>query len=324
MFNLKNKSLGRNLKDVSDVFFSLGGSKKEEKATSQEDKTFFLRRPKRFARVIPITSGKGGTGKSMVTSNLSIELVKCGKKTVIIDADLGLANLHLLMGKRPRYNIINLLDDNKEVREIVVKSAGGVKLVAGASGITELANLTLDQRKILVNKLSDLEKNNDIILVDTGAGIHLNTLMFLHACQEMIVVTNPDITAITDAYAVIKTTVEYNKNVIIGVIVNKTKKVEDAQVVYNKLSSIALKFLNIHIQNYGFIFEDDAIGRSILKKIPVSLSMDKTRSGECLKLIGQKIALGMDKKIEDIIHRQQSYFGRLSAILEDIGKRGVL
>ena len=157
-----------------------------------------------LARVITVTSGKGGVGKSNISLNLAIQLSKLGKKVVIFDADFGLANIEVMLGIRPGYNLSDVIFKGKNVNEIITSGPGNIGFVSGGSGVNELINLNSDQIHLLVNVLYELDNIADIIIIDTGAGISENVMEMILSSSEILLVTTPEPASITDAYALLK------------------------------------------------------------------------------------------------------------------------
>ena len=159
---------------------------------------------KEAARVIAVTSGKGGVGKSSVSVNLAIQFARMGKSVVILDADLGLANVEVMFGVIPKYNLSDLLYNGRELKEIICEGPEGIQFISGGSGIANLANFDKEQVKRLINKMTELEKIADIVIIDTGAGINPSVMEFLISSPETILVTTPEPTSVTDSYALLK------------------------------------------------------------------------------------------------------------------------
>jgi flagellar biosynthesis protein FlhG len=231
--------------------------------------------PARFmagsARVLCVTSGKGGTGKSILTSNLSTDLARRGKKVLAVDADLGLANLHLLLGVTPRRNLYHCLSSNLSFREVAERTTAGVCLVPGPSGVAELADLSSRDLAFLIGETGRVGASFDLVLVDTAAGIARMTTAFLHAAREIIVVTTPDLTAMTDAYATIKTTLRQNPSALASVVVNRARTARQGWEVFQTLDGIAGKFLGRRLCYLGYLPDDDTVRRSVAVKVPAVL-----------------------------------------------------
>ena len=196
------------------------------------------------ARVITITSGKGGVGKSSVAVNLAVQLRKLGKRVIIFDADLGLANVEVMFGAIPKYNLSDLIYQGRDIREIITPGPMDIGFISGGSGIVTMNNLTKDQISYLVHSLSKLDELADVILIDTGAGVSDSVLEFVIASPEVILVTTPEPSSLTDSYSLLKALYRnpgFIKNGIqIHVVANKVNSVQEGKLVYDKLESVAL------------------------------------------------------------------------------------
>ena len=196
-------------------------------------------------KIIAITSGKGGVGKTNFTVNLAIAMAMCGKKILIIDADLGMANVDVILGTTPQYNLLNLLDDNLSLEEIMATGPHDIKYISGGSGLEKLANLNINELEYIIDKIDQCEYVADYIFIDTGAGLNKNVLNFIIAADEVILLTTPEPTAITDAYAIMKAYSYYSKQSLIGVVVNRIFEDNEEELVLSKLSKTAEKFLDL-------------------------------------------------------------------------------
>jgi flagellar biosynthesis protein FlhG len=226
--------------------------------------------PRTNTKIIAVTSGKGGVGKSSFSLNLGICLSTMKdnpKKVIVFDADLGLANIHILLGFIPKYNLFHVIKGQKKMTEIIYKSDAGVDFIAGASGLSQLANLKDEERENLIEALKDISYA-DYIIVDTAAGITPNVLTFLASAHEIIVITTPEPTAITDAYGVIKSIVAEVENPDIKLVVNRVKNTTEATRVAKKVIDVCSQFLNVKVENLGFIYEDQIVNESVKKQIP--------------------------------------------------------
>ncbi len=212
---------------------------------------------------IAITSGKGGVGKTNVVINLAIALQRRKKKITIFDADLGLANIDILLGLTPKYNIVNLISDNLPIEKIMVDGPEGIKIIPASSGIQEITNLDPYQEERLVQELSNIEKFTDILLIDTAAGISDLVLSFLMSSEEIILVTNSEPTSIVDAYAVVKVVSKYDMEKPISVVVNSVKTQEEGEKVYNQLKNAVDRFIGREINLLGFLPYDKAVVEAV-------------------------------------------------------------
>lgn len=219
-------------------------------------------------RVIAVTSGKGGVGKSNIVVNLGLALSRQGLKVLLIDADLGLANLDILLGLTPSYTIQDLLAHRQTLAEVMAEGPEGLKILPASSGIPELAELDEYQKMFLLNELDNYSETLDVVLIDTGAGISRNVLFFNLAAQERIVVANNEPTSITDAYALIKVLVTKYGERRFQLLVNGLAQPRDGNLVYRTLLKVTERFLgrDISLEYLGVIPYDEAIPRAVLKQ----------------------------------------------------------
>ena len=214
-------------------------------------------------RVIAITSGKGGVGKTNIVANLGYALSQLGKRILILDADLGLANLDVILGITPKYNFAHVIEGEKTIHDITVKGPGNIEILPASSGIQELTNLSKEQGIRFLSELDSLLNSFDIFLIDTAAGISANVMYFNATAQEVMVVVSPEPTSITDAYALMKVlslkySIRYFK-----LVVNLAVNDEEAYEVYRQLSLVADRFLDISIEYMGFVLQDKNIPKSV-------------------------------------------------------------
>lgn len=275
------RKLGRNLSDLT------GQSRMPPRPAPKAEEPSSLKGC--GARVLCVTSGKGGTGKSVLTSNLAVELARRGKRVLAIDADLGLANLHLLLGVTPRRNLYHSLSDDLSFGEIAERAPEGVCLVPGPSGVAELADLGPRDLAHLVGETARAAAHFDLILVDTAAGISRMTTAFLYAAREIIVVTTPDLTAMTDAYATIKTTLRHNPAAVIAVVVNRAPSSRQGWEVFQTLDGIAGRFLGRRLCYLGYLPDDDTVRRAIAAKVPAVLMNPESAVAIRVREIGRTL-----------------------------------
>lgn len=244
----------------------------------------------RKTRIITITSGKGGVGKTNISVNMALAYAKLGKKVIVLDADLGLANVNVAMGIIPKYNLYHLIKKQKAMEEIILDTGYGVKIVAGASGFSKIANLSEEERGALVQELSKLAWA-DILIIDTSAGVSNNVLSFIQAADDVIVVTTPEPTAITDAYGIIKiiSTELDNEGIALKLVVNRAHSVMEGKSVGEKVTRIVGQFLNLKVDYLGFVYEDTAVSSAILKQKPFMLSDNKGKAAICIRHIVSRL-----------------------------------
>lgn len=220
------------------------------------------------ARIITISSGKGGVGKTNFTVNLGIALAKLGKRITIIDADLGLANVDVLFGIVTKFNLSNVIKGEISVQESMVKGPYDINIISGGSGIMDLIDLDQNQLEKLIHTLSYFNTISDYILIDTGAGLSKSVLSFVEAASDVVLIITPDPTSITDAYALIKNITNDDQKRI-KLIINRVESNEEGDEVFNKLEQAVTKFLNRELENLGYIFEDTNLKRAVRKQTPL-------------------------------------------------------
>jgi flagellar biosynthesis protein FlhG len=240
-------------------------------------------------RILTISSGKGGVGKTNLAINLAIAFAEIGKKVIVMDADLGLANVNVILGIIPKFNLYHVIKKQKKIREILVDTEYGIQIIAGASGFSQLANLDDEERTSFVEGVKELAFA-DIVIIDTGAGVSQNVLSFLRAADDAIIITTPEPTAITDAYGIIKSISTEINGPTIKLVVNRINSVMEGKRVAERVINIAGQFLNIKVSNLGFIFEDNAVQRAVIKQDPFIKSAPKSRASQSVKHLMSRLA----------------------------------
>jgi flagellar biosynthesis protein FlhG len=218
---------------------------------------------KKYVRTIAVASGKGGVGKTNVTANLAISLRKLGKKVMIVDADLGLSNIDVLLHLAPKHNIQNLLDGDMPLKDILIEGPHGIKILPAGSGVQELTALNEFQRLKILEAFDSYSDDVDVLLIDTAAGISENVAFFCIAAQEIVIVTSPEPTAITDAYALIKVLSTRYQEKEFHILVNSVRNPEEAVEVFRRLSLAADRFLNISLQYLGSLPYDESVQNAV-------------------------------------------------------------
>ncbi|MEW5814184.1 MAG: MinD/ParA family protein [Spirochaetota bacterium] len=241
-------------------------------------------------RIIAISSGKGGVGKTNISINLALAYAQLGKKVIVMDADLGLANVNVVLGVIPKYNLYHLIRKQKTMREIILDTSYGIQIVAGASGFSKIANLSEEERQTFIRELSELSIA-DILIIDTGAGVSNNVLSFIAAADDALIVTTPEPTAITDAYGIIKiiATEIDNLNLGLKLIVNRVKSVTEGKRVAQRVINIASQFLNLKVDYLGCVYDDTSVQNSVIKQRPFLLSDPKGKASICVKHIAGRL-----------------------------------
>ncbi len=245
---------------------------------------------KKRTRVITISSGKGGVGKTNLSINLALAYKKLGKKVIVLDADLGLANVNVVLGIIPKYNLYHLIKKQKKMKDIILDTNYGIQIVAGASGFSKIANLNEEERENFIQELLELSAA-DVIIIDTSAGVSSNVLDFIAAADEAIIITTPEPTAITDAYGIIKiiATEIDNFNLGLKLIVNRVKSVTEAKNIAERVINIAGQFLNLNVDYLGFVYEDPLVQSSVIKQKPFFIVDPGGKASICVQHIVSRL-----------------------------------
>jgi flagellar biosynthesis protein FlhG len=241
-------------------------------------------------KILAVTSGKGGVGKTNVVANLSVSLSELGKKVVVLDADFGLANIDVLLGLTPRYHLGHVLFGNKTLTEIMVQGPKGIRIIPASSGLQRMSELTLAQRNHLVQSFTNLDSETDYFIIDTAAGISRNVIHFLLSAQEVIVVSAPEPTAIVDAYAVIKIILAENPKKQIHVLINSVESYEDAHEVFCQINSVVKRFLNREVDYLGHIERDSHVPQAVRSQMVVTHRFPNAPASRCFRTLAQRIA----------------------------------
>jgi flagellar biosynthesis protein FlhG len=268
------------------------------------------------ARVIAVTSGKGGVGKTNLTVNLAIALSELGFRVIIMDADFGLANIDVLFGIIPKYSLVNVIRNEKNILEILAEGPKNIKFISGGSGVEELVRLGKKQLERFVNNIALLDKIADIVLIDTAAGLSDNVMNFVMAADEVILITTPEPTSITDAYALIKMVANRNREKIVKVVVNRAENTNEGNEILSKLSLVAEKFLDIKLQSLGCILQDENVTRAVKLQQPFFLSYPKGLATKSVRDIAKKFDDRKDEKQGDGIVGVKGFINRLAHFLE--------
>jgi flagellar biosynthesis protein FlhG len=241
-------------------------------------------------RIITISSGKGGVGKTNIVANLGFALCRFGKRVLILDADLGLGNLDVLLGLTPEYNLSHVIKGEKTLNEVVVPGPGRLQILPAASGIQEMTALTLEERYQIFSQLNEFMRDFDIMLIDTAAGISSNVLYFNINADEVLVVAAPEPTSITDAYALMKVlSVKYGSDHF-KLVVNSVASEQEADEVYRQISLVADRFLNIKIEFYGGIALDENVKKGVRQQKVVSELAPLSKASRNFATLARKIA----------------------------------
>lgn len=241
------------------------------------------------ARVIAISSGKCGVGKSSISVNLCIALAQQGHRVCLLDADTNLANVGVLMGLAPRFTLQDFLSGERAIDEILVDGPGGVSLVPAASGVAEFIHLDAGQQEQLLSALLDLERRFDYLIIDTAAGFHQQVIQFLLAAPHNILVVTPDPTSLTDAFSLMKVLKRHYFEHPVHVIVNMVSGLPAAHDAYRRLTQTAAKFLQLDIRYLGYVLADQQLAKSVRSQQPLLLQRPAAVASRCLQAIGNRL-----------------------------------
>jgi len=230
------------------------------------------------AKVITVTSGKGGVGKTNITVNLAIALSKMGFKVAILDVDFGFANVDVMLGVTAKYTLLELIRGERNILEVLTDGPCNIQFLSGGSGVEELIQLDKEHIGEFISSISFLDRLFDVILIDTGAGLSRNIMSFILAADEVLLITTPEPTAITDAYAMIKMISKQDKHRIVKLVVNKAESYKEANDILDKLLMVSDKFLSFRLQKTGYILKDECIPKAVKQQKPFFISYPKSQA----------------------------------------------
>ena len=259
-------------------------------------------KPAKNARVITVTSGKGGVGKSNLAVNLAVQLRKLGQSVIIFDADFGMANVEVMYGVIPQYTLSDLIYKGKSIREIISKGPMDIGFISGGSGIIGLNNLTREQIMYLVKCISELNELADVVIIDTGAGISDQVLEFVMASPEVLLVCTPEPSSLTDSYSLLKAVYKNpafsERETTIHIVANKAMSVEDGRIVYEKLKSVVERFLNGKVNYLGMVPADLSLEKAVRAQKTVSLFDPKSNSAQAYEILAKNLVRGTNEQLQ--------------------------
>ena len=255
--------------------------------------------PRPLARIITVTSGKGGVGKSNTSINLACQLKKLGQRVLILDADFGLANIEIMFGTVPRHNFCDLIYQRKSITDIITWGPMDIGFISGGSGIAGLSNLSQDYLNYIIQNLAKLDAIADIVIIDTGAGISDAVLDFLVASGEILLVATPEPTSITDSYSLLKALNRHprflREDSKIKVIANKVSSDTEGETMYNKLNTVANRYLKLPVSYLGAIPQDSRLEEAVMQQKPVSMQSPNSKSARAYEKMAYAL---MDKEYD--------------------------
>jgi flagellar biosynthesis protein FlhG len=250
-------------------------------------------RPRR--RIVAVTSGKGGVGKTNIVTNLAIALSRQGIRVLVVDGDLGLANVDLLLGIAPQYDLQDVILGTRSIADVVLDGPDGIRILPASSGVEELANLDEYRTEVLIRSLADLEDEVDLILIDCPSGIGRNAVSLAQVADPILVVTTPEPTAFSDAYAMIKVLSRRSIRCVPALVVNEAASEEEASAVAKRVASVAKRFLNLDLEYWGAILADESVPKSVLRQEPFLSTYPYSPAATCIYQLARRV-LGMAPK----------------------------
>lgn len=258
-----------------------------------------MRSCRRRAKVLAITSGKGGVGKTNIAANLAICLAASRKKVLLIDADLSLGNLDVIMDISSKYNISHMINGRKSIEEIIHIGPEGLEIICGVSGLEELADIGEFQRQRLLNELSRLSDNTDAIVIDSAAGISRQVIAFCLAADNVLVVTTPEAPAMTDAYAMIKVLVGNKFAGRISLVVNMAQTLTEGKKTYQQIANVVKRFLNTYVYDAGVLLRDESVVSAVRLRKPVVLAYPKAQITSSLVALAARLSNSPAAEVSD-------------------------
>ncbi len=240
-------------------------------------------------RSIAVTSGKGGVGKTSIATNLALACARRGRRVLLVDGDLSLANVDLLLGVVPQKNLGDVIFGRASIEEVVIDAGEGLRLLPSGSGVEELADLDDFRRERLLRELSRLEADTDLILLDTGSGIGRQTIHFARAADQIVVVTTPEPTAFSDAYATLKVLSRGRLRGRPGVLVNMAANAEEGVETERRIRLVAERFLQMKPEYLGHVLLDSAVGRAVRKQEPLLKAFPRSPAAACLENLADRL-----------------------------------
>jgi flagellar biosynthesis protein FlhG len=240
-------------------------------------------------RVISVTSGKGGVGKTNIAANLAVTLQKAGHQVMVLDGDFGLANMNIVMGVDAKHTLYDVISGEKEMNDVILQGPHGVRLIPASSGIFKMTQLSTAEKTILIERLEATPLPFDILLIDTGAGINSDVAYLNAAATEVIVVATPEPTSLTDAYALMKVMSQDYRVKRFKLLVNMVDSPKEAFGVYNNLMTVADRFLNIQIEYLGHVLDDKKVSQSVISRKVITEAYPESPASKCIELVAKTL-----------------------------------
>ncbi|MBR4569617.1 MAG: MinD/ParA family protein [Candidatus Riflebacteria bacterium] len=271
----------------------------------------------KIARTITVTSGKGGVGKTSLVANLAICLAQAGQRVIILDADLGLANIDVVFGIRPKYNLMDVINGDMDIDNIMVSGPYGIQIIAGGSGVMELADLEQDKAERLFNQLRFLEDKTDFLLIDTGAGISKSVISFCQAADQVVVITTTEPTSLVDAFGIIKVLSNKRPDAYVTALVNKVDDNEEGAQIYGRLSKVAKEYLNdFEVHYLGCLKQDRNMHIAVRQQTPLMLFSPMSPVAVELRKIVSQSFYELPEQLKNNEEENEGFFKRLAKIFK--------
>lgn len=271
------------------------------------------------ARVITVTSGKGGVGKTNTAVNLAVQFKKAGKRVILFDADFGMANIEVMFGAVPKYNLTDMVQKGMPLKNIVTEGPMGIGFISGGSGVADLVDMEKDQLQYLIQRMRELDEMADIIVIDTGAGIGSTVMEFLTASSEIMLLTTPEPTSITDSYSLLKTLNNtpgfLEKGARIYFLANRVESKSEGRAMFQNLNVVVNKFLSIQMEYLGIVPQDDAILRAVMRQSPVTINAPSSRSSRAFESLAAQL---LEEETEIEVNRR----GGIASLLMNLIRKG--
>lgn len=264
--------------------------------------------PLNSCRVVAVSSGKGGVGKTNIAVNLAIALTSLGKKVALLDADYALANVDILLGFNPQLTLEHVLSGQRSVGEILIDGPGGVKIVPASSGVQNLSHLDSRQENMLFQALQMLERYFEILVIDTAAGINDDVITILRSAAEALIITNPEPPAFVDSYALVKHVHGFDPSYRFKLLVNQVSHEQEALSVYDRISKTVQKFLRGRIDYFGYVTEDQSVKKAVRMRKPFYLQFPSSSASVCVQNLAVKL-------LKDRTSDDMTFSGRLQGMM---------
>ncbi len=268
----------------------MGDQAEKLRAMAKDQQTQAVLRKRRLSRIIVIASGKGGVGKTNLVVNLAIALGQLGKKAIVLDTDLGMANADILMDLKPTYTLVDVIRGDKELEDIILKGPYNVDVIPGGSGLSDMISLDSQQREQLISRLSYLEEAGNVVLVDCPAGLTRDVLSFIAVADDLLLLTTPEPTAITDVYGMIKVVDSYQLHSSIKLAINMVRNQREGENVFRRINYVCQHFLTTEVDFLGSIEYDQNVRKAVLTCSPYVLQFPRSRATQGTQQIARRIS----------------------------------